>query len=65
MCNFRYPNLVTFYLCIFLIFNEEHFNSHLQYKHPGTFANRKYEELPYPKNMWPHSSLSIENATPL
>ena len=78
MCNFRYPNLVTFYLCIFLIFNEEHFNSHLQYKHPGTFANRKYEELSYPKNqkicdpilvfllkMRPHySQSSRENATP-
>ena len=24
--------------------------SHLQYKHSGTFANRKYEELSYPKN---------------
>ena len=23
---------------------------HLQYKHSGTFANRKYEELSYPKN---------------
>ena len=78
MCNFRYPNLVTFNLCIFLIFNEEHFNSHLQYKHPGTFANRKYEELSYPKNqkicdpilvfllkMRPHCSQSRrENATP-
>ena len=31
------------------------------------FANRKYEELSYPKkseNMQPHSSSSIENATP-
>ena len=25
--------------------NEEHFTFHLQYKHSGTFANRKYEEL--------------------
>ena len=23
---------------------------HRQYKHSGTFANRKYEELSYPKN---------------
>ena len=30
--------------------NEEHFTFHLQYKHSGTFANRKYEELSYPKN---------------
>ena len=30
--------------------NKEHFTSHLQYKHSGTFANRKYEELSYPKN---------------
>ena len=78
MCNFRYPNLVTFYLCIYLILNEEHLNSHLQYKHPGTFVNRKYEELSYPKNqkmcepilvtllkMQPHySQSSRENATP-
>ena len=48
--------------------NEEHFTFHLQYKHSGTFANRKYEELSYPKkseNVRPHSSNSIENATPL
>ena len=38
--------------------NEEHFAFHLQYKHRGTFANRKYEELSYPKN--PNSSNSIE-----
>ena len=30
--------------------NEEHFNFHLQYRHSGTFANHKYEELFYPKN---------------
>ena len=30
--------------------NEEHFTLHLQYKHSGTFANRKYEELSNPKN---------------
>ena len=48
--------------------NEEHFTFHLQYKHSGTFANRKYEELSYPQkseNVRPHSSNSIENATPL
>ena len=41
---------------------------HLQYKHFGAFANRKYEELSYPnqsENVRPHSSNSIENATPL
>ena len=78
MCNFRYPNLVTLYLCIYLIWNEEHFTFHLQCKHSGTFANCKYEELSYPKNqkmcdpflltllkMWPHySQSSCENATP-
>ena len=57
--------------------NEEHFTFHLQYKYPGTFANRKYEQLSYPKNpkmcgpilvtllkMQPHySQSSCENAT--
>ena len=54
-------------LPIFFGLNEEHFTFHLQYKHSGTFANRKYEELSYPqksKNVRPHSSYSIENATP-
>ena len=58
--------------------NEEHFTFHLQYKHSGTFANRKYEELSYPKKsenvrpilvtllkMRPHyGQSSRENATP-
>ena len=58
--------------------NEEHLTFHLQYKHHGTFANRKYEELSYPENprmcdptlvtllkMQPHySQSSRENATP-
>ena len=65
MCNFRDPNLVTLYLCIYLILNEEHFTFHLQYKHSGTFANSKYEELSYPENVRPLSSNSIENVTPL
>ena len=57
---------------------EEHLTFHLQYKHSGTFAIRKYEELSYPKNqkmcdlllvtllkMRPHySQSSSENATP-
>jgi len=30
--------------------NEEHFTFHLQYKYSGTFANRKSEQLSYPKN---------------
>ena len=53
---------------IFFRLNEELFTFHLQYKHSGSFANRKYEKLSYPKkskNVWPHSSASIENATPL
>ena len=29
---------------------EEHLTFHLQYKHSGTFAIRKYEELSCPKN---------------
>ena len=68
MCNFRDSALVTFYLCIYLILNEEHFTFHLQYKHSGTFPDRKYGELSYSKkseNVRPHSSNSIENATPL
>ena len=58
--------------------NEEHFTFHLQYKYPDRFANRKYEQLSYPKNpkmcdpilvtllkMQPHySQSSRENATP-
>ena len=35
---------------IFLKLNKEHITSHLQYKHSGTFANRKCEELSYPQN---------------
>ena len=62
----------------FFRLNEEHFTFHLQYKHSGTFANRKYEELSNPKNpkmcdpilvtllnTRPHNSQSSrENATP-
>ena len=71
ICYFRDPNLVTFYFLWiepFFRLNEEHFTFHLQYKHSGTFANGKYEELSYPKkseNVRPHSSNSIENATAL
>ena len=48
--------------------NEEYFTFQLQYKHSDTFANPKCEELFLPKkseNVRPHSSNSIENATPL
>ena len=51
---------------MYLILNKEHFTFHLQYKHSGKFANRKHEELSYPKkseNVRPHPSNSIENAT--
>ena len=62
----------------FFELNEEHFTFHLQYKHSGTSANRKYEELSCLKNpkicdpilvtllkMLPHDSQpSRENATP-
>ena len=47
--------------------SEEHFIFHLQYKHSGTFANRKYEELSYPKraeNVRPHSSNSLKMRPP-
>ena len=81
MCNFRDPRLSHFLLLRidpFFRLNEEHFTFHLQYKHSGTFANRKYGELSYPKNqkmcdpilvtllkMRPHySPSSRENATP-
>ena len=62
MYSFRHPNLVIFYF-----YELTHFNL-LQYKHSGTFPNRKYKELSYPKkseNVRPHSSNSVENATPL
>ena len=76
-CNFRDPSLVTFYLCIYLILNEEHFTFHIQFKHSVTLANRKYEELSHPKNhkkcdpiltllkmRLNYSQSSRENATP-
>ena len=50
--NFNFAisnNLVTFYLCMYLILNKEQFTYHLQYKHSGAFANCKYEELSYTK----------------
>ena len=50
MCNFRDPNLVIFYLSVYHIFSKKRFTFHLQDKHSGAFANRKYEELSYPKN---------------
>ena len=69
-CNFRDPNLVTFYFYEMTDFLDWMKNKtfHLQYKHFGAFSNRKYEELSYPKkseNVPPHSSNYIENATPL
>ena len=52
----------------FFRLNEEHFTFHLQHKHSGMFANRKYEELSYPQkseNVRPHFTNCIKNATPL
>ena len=52
---------------LFFKLNEEHFIFHLQYKHSGTFANRKCEDLFTQKseNVWPdYSQSSRENATP-
>ena len=69
LCNIHDPNLVTLYfqeLTNFLDWMKNTF--HPQYKHSGTFANRKYEELSYPQkseNVGPHSSNSIKNAIPL
>ena len=48
--------------------NEEHSTFHEQYEHSGTFADRKYEQLSYPKkseNVLSHSSNSVEKATQL
>ena len=39
-----------------------------QYKHSGTFANRKYEKLSYlekPENLQPHCSTSVEIVNPI
>ena len=33
---FLIQNLVTFYLCIYVILNEKHLTFHQQYKHSGT-----------------------------
>ena len=52
----------------FLELNEEHSTFHVRYEHSGTFADRKYEQLSYPKkseNVLSHSSNSIEKATQL
>ena len=63
---------------MYRLLNKEHFTFHLQCKHFGTFANRKYEQLPYPEyqkmcdlilvtllKMRAHDSQSsCENATP-
>ena len=35
---------------IFFNLNEEHFTFHVQDKHSGMFANRKYKEMSYSKN---------------
>ena len=45
--------------------NEEHVTFHLQYKYPGMFANRKYEQLSYPKNpkICGPILVTLENAT--
>ena len=45
--------------------NEEHFTFHLQYKHSGTFASRKNEELSYLKNPKICDPLLNESASPL
>ena len=76
--QFSRSRLSHFLFMYHYILNEEHFTFHPQYKHSGTFANRKYEEFSYPKNqkmcdpilvtllkMRSHySQSSRENATP-
>ena len=42
ICNFRDPNLVAFFLCIYLILNEDWLKNSL------LFTYSKYEELSYP-----------------
>ena len=68
VANYR-PRLGHFWANMYTNWlNEEHFTFLLQYKHSGTFANRKYEEQSYPKkseNVRAHSSNSIQNTTPL
>jgi len=73
--SFKY--VILKWIDSFFKLNEEHFTFHLQYKHSGMFANRKYEELSYPKkskmcdpilvalfNIWPHyGQSSRENAS--
>ncbi len=44
--------------------NKEHFTFPLQYKHSGMFVNMKNCLTPQSENARPHSSNSIENATP-
>ena len=56
ICNFRDPNLVTYYfyeLTHFFRLNKEHFTFHLQYKDSGTFANRKYTLFFYKNVVFP------------
>ena len=64
----KLKSLSIFYeLTHFFRLNEEHFTFLLQYKNFATVANRNYPELSYPQeseNVRPHSSNSIENATP-
>ena len=47
---FSQSQLSHFLICIYLILNKEHLTFHLQYKHSGMFAKRKYEGLSYPNN---------------
>ena len=49
ICNFRDPNLVNFYLSIYLNSIELKKTLYI-FTHRANIANRKYEELCYPKN---------------
>ena len=79
MCPYKaFREVIPKWMEPFFKLNEEHFAFHLHYKHFGTFANRKCEDVSYPQNpkmcdpilvtllkMWPHySQSSCENGTP-
>ena len=70
-CYFRDPNLVTFYFYELTNFLDWMKNTLLFISSTNILVRLLtvlYEELSYPnkfENVWPHSSNSVENATPL
>ena len=51
ICNFRDPNSVTFYFYELTHGDYFTFHFHLQYKHTGTFANRKIRRTVLPQKI--------------